>query len=158
MSVFHPKIPKYFDSPEGQEFLENNPQASKPASSKRPQSQTADTVVIAKELKTPEPVIETAPPPETVKQTDTKIIPIILESATGDCVDLSTPLESQDHKKPMPKPKKVKLPKSILGSKPGVAPNTEYINRESETLRKVNTASTSVANRLESTYNLIKKI
>ena len=54
---------------------------------------------------------------------------------------------------PKKKERKLKLPKAILGAKPGVVPNTKYLKQEGDSHRKTHTASTAYFQK--STGNLI---
>ncbi|KAJ3346043.1 Sperm-associated antigen 17 [Kappamyces sp. JEL0680] len=145
------KVPKYFDGPEGSTYLQSVKSFSDEASK-----------VVSADLLSEKP----SEPFEALRATEESVHeskdvpPVSPETAAGDAyVKLEEPKlkESAEPTGPVEKPKKerkLKLPASILGAKPGVIPNSSHISREGDARRQLNTVSTAKHKKKDANYGV----
>ncbi|KAJ3321959.1 hypothetical protein HDV06_003696 [Boothiomyces sp. JEL0866] len=143
------KPPKYFDSPEGQKFLgiQNALNESKiiGASCESFVSETTSRLS-AKRDDTIERVPDSSngsselPAPSEHSQLVTSSIEASKEALIAALPELP---KVKPPKTPPPKVRKLRYPSSILGTKPGLIPNTKHLKQEANSHRQLNTASTA---------------
>lgn len=151
------KVPKYFDSPEGKAYLASNPPVIKevPQPNDVPRNQNAvkPEILLSENNFVPESAIAAEVP--VLASTDIINVSQIITGVAP--VDSQQP--NEDKKKPhetkAPKVRKLKLPASILGAKPGAIPNTVYLNQEKDVKRKLNTVSTVLTKNQEVGFILL---
>jgi hypothetical protein len=72
--------------------------------------------------------------------------------ASGTVTEVIVPIKLKEPKIKVKKERKLQLPASILGAKPGVIPNSIYIDREAAVRRHVNTVSTAQPRKQNNNY------
>lgn len=81
------------------------------------------------------------PPPSEHSQVVSTSIEVSKEALNAALPEL--PKIKPPPKTPPPKVRKLRYPNSILGTKPGLIPNTKHLKQEANSHRQLNTASTA---------------
>ena len=159
------KVPKYFESPEGKSFAVANP-VSKPVTTNMIVAPEQSIIQEKIELYNEESVMEVSKAASEEKKSLETQEASVIESpvavliqtpnpsqiASGAVTEVIVPIKSKEPKIKVKKERKLQLPASILGAKPGVIPNSIYIDREAAVRRHVNTVSTAQPRKQNNNY------
>jgi hypothetical protein len=159
-------IPKYFDSPEGKSFISATVKSDQANTKSSASPTTVELSVVKPDESIKElegdinlPLKEASEQALTVNASisTTESFAVIPEAAPQPIQEIA---EAQPNKKTteqrlkpqVKKERKLDLPAAILGEKPGVIPNSSYINREADVRRQINTVSTAQSRRQNVNY------